>query len=111
MFALDAIPDVEDAEKLQYVYNAPGQSSDTARSRLRQDGSSGSAEVRRDDSAEPYILVSRGEDFADSNDVWSSRRHFRPCFLSVVEALDRLRRTCCISMDRRPEDCGWTEEE
>jgi hypothetical protein len=80
MFALDAIPDVEDAEKLQYVYNALGQSSDTATSRPRQDGWSGSAEVRREDLAEPYILVSRGDDFADSNDVWFFAKAFPTLF-------------------------------
>ncbi|PVH91459.1 hypothetical protein DM02DRAFT_663978, partial [Periconia macrospinosa] len=60
MFTLDANPDVEDAEKLQYAYNALG---DNGKGK-----SSASAEVRRGNMSEPYIAVSRGEDFADSDD-------------------------------------------
>ena len=63
MFALDTVPDVEDAEKLQYVYNALGQKSDSIANRQRQGGWSGSAEVQGGDSVEPYILLSRGDEW------------------------------------------------
>jgi hypothetical protein len=66
MFALDGRPDVADAEKLRYVRDALGR-----RDSCDETGGStlaGSAEVRRGYASEPYILVSRGEDFADSFD-------------------------------------------
>ncbi|KAL8367267.1 hypothetical protein RB599_010317, partial [Gaeumannomyces hyphopodioides] len=67
MFALDAQPDVADAEKLRYACDALGQSAFS-----EQTGGSayaGSAEVRHGHTSEPYILVSRGGDFADSFDA------------------------------------------
>jgi hypothetical protein len=68
MFALDARPDVADTEKLQYVCDALGQDSSSGRTV----GSSWSAQVQHHQhghgASEPYIVVSRGEDFADSSD-------------------------------------------
>jgi len=62
MFALDARPDISDAEKLQYACDA-----------LRQDrgnSSAGSAQVRYGHTtSEPYITVSWGEEFAHSSDT------------------------------------------
>ncbi|KAF2177813.1 hypothetical protein K469DRAFT_351650 [Zopfia rhizophila CBS 207.26] len=78
MFALDAHPDVEDAEKLQYVYNALGHNS--ASMGMGEGRSAASAEVRRGTTSEPYILVSRGEDFADSDDVWFYAKAFPTLF-------------------------------
>jgi len=68
MFALDAPPDIPDAEKLRYVYHALGQNTSSDQT----GGSSwvGSAPVRYGHAAsEPYIIVSRGEEFADSLDT------------------------------------------
>jgi hypothetical protein len=68
MFALDARPDVADTEKLQYVCDALGQDSSSGRTM----GSSWSAQVQHHQhghgASEPYIIVSRGEEFADSSD-------------------------------------------
>ncbi|KAJ4224602.1 hypothetical protein NW757_014334 [Fusarium falciforme] len=64
MFALDGGPDVADLEKLRYVRDALDR-----RDPCDEAGGStltGSAEVRQGYASEPYILVSRGEDFADS---------------------------------------------
>jgi len=67
MFALDARPDVADTEKLQYVCDALGQDSSSSRTM----GSSWSAQVRHHQhghgASEPFIVVSRGEEFADSS--------------------------------------------
>ena len=67
MFALDGRPDIADAEKLRYVYDALRH--DDARHEMRAGTWAGSAEVRHGDTREPYILVSRGEDFADPFDA------------------------------------------
>lgn len=70
MFALDARPDVADTEKLQYVCEALGQ--DRFSGRTMGSSWSGSAQVQHHQHAhgasEPYIVVSRGEEFADSSD-------------------------------------------
>ena len=70
MFALDARPDVADTEKLQYVCDALGQ--DRIRVSGRTVGSSWSAQVQHHQhghgASEPYIVVSRGGEFADSSD-------------------------------------------
>ncbi|KAG7408125.1 hypothetical protein Forpi1262_v018013 [Fusarium oxysporum f. sp. raphani] len=66
MFALDGGLNVADSEKLRYVRDAlDGQDPHD-----KAGGSvlTGSAEVRQGHTSEPYILVSRGEDFADSFD-------------------------------------------
>ncbi|RKK06850.1 hypothetical protein BFJ65_g18403 [Fusarium oxysporum f. sp. cepae] len=71
MFALDGGPDVAESEKLRYVRDALGRhdpSDEAGGSTL-----TGSAEVRQGYAFEPYIHVSRGEDFADS---------FEPRFLA-----------------------------
>jgi hypothetical protein len=67
MFALDGQPDVADADKLQYVCDALGQDASSA----ERHGNSwvGTAEVRRGEGLEPYVLMSRGDGFADSNEV------------------------------------------
>jgi Helitron helicase-like domain at N-terminus/Domain of unknown function (DUF6570) len=67
MFALDRGPDVADMEKLRYVCDALGQN--TFHNQIRGSMWTGSAEVRHGQASEPYILVSRGEEFADSFDV------------------------------------------
>lgn len=67
MFALDAHPNVKDAKKLQYVYNALEHNS--ASMGIGKDRSAASTEVRRGTTSEPYILVSQEDKFADSNNV------------------------------------------
>jgi hypothetical protein len=67
MFALDGRPDVTDAEKLRYVHDALGQD-DSSVGAHEQSGPR-SVEVRYRPGLEPYVLVSRGDDFADTRDV------------------------------------------
>jgi hypothetical protein len=67
MFALDAGPDIMDAEKLQYVCDALDQSA--SRDGMVDSTRNGSTALRRGFGTEPYIIVSRGNDFADSFDV------------------------------------------
>lgn len=67
MFSLDNQPDVADAEKLRYIHEALGQCGSLERG--TQSTWMGSAKVHRGEGFEPYILVSRGEDFADSIDA------------------------------------------
>ncbi|KAF5696631.1 ATP-dependent DNA helicase PIF1 [Fusarium mundagurra] len=64
MFALDGRPDVAESEKLRYVRDAVGRHD--SRDEAGDSMLTGSAEVRQGYASEPYILVSRGEDFADS---------------------------------------------
>ncbi|PVH91578.1 hypothetical protein DM02DRAFT_663850 [Periconia macrospinosa] len=66
MFALDAGPDVADAEKLRYACEALGE--DALGEHTQGSTRVGSAQVRSGNGPEPYILVSRGDDFADSLD-------------------------------------------
>ncbi|KAL9561046.1 hypothetical protein ACKAV7_014787 [Fusarium commune] len=73
MFALDAQPDVTDADRLQFAWEAVGEDAENeagraAGGRGRAGGWAGSASVRQGLSLEPYISVSRGDDFADSKD-------------------------------------------
>jgi hypothetical protein len=78
MFALDALPEVEDTEKLRYVYSALGRKPDTTGD--GQGGWAGSAAVRSTSSSEPYIAVSRGESLAESRDVWFFAKTFPTLF-------------------------------
>jgi hypothetical protein len=78
MFGLDTLPDVEDTQKLQYLYDALGH-------RFAPGGSAqgkwtGSAGVRTENTSEPYIAVSRGENFADSKDAWLFAKAFPTLF-------------------------------
>ncbi|KAL8284673.1 hypothetical protein RB600_009207, partial [Gaeumannomyces tritici] len=70
MFALDVGPDVADVEKLRYVCDALGRRAAGGNESI---GATwvGSSEGRRraGEVSEPYIGVSRGEDFADSLDA------------------------------------------
>jgi hypothetical protein len=67
MFALDTGPDVAEVEKLRSICNALGEP--TRSDPMQGIASTGSAEVRRGNLTEPYIHVSRGNDFADSFDT------------------------------------------
>jgi len=62
MFALDAGPDIADEEKLRYACDALGQDAAWGSTRAA------SAQVRRGCGSEPYVHVSRGDEFADSFD-------------------------------------------
>ncbi|KAJ2899375.1 hypothetical protein MKZ38_003082 [Zalerion maritima] len=67
MFGLDCRPDIADAEKLRYLCEAMGE--DALWNQTRGSTWAGSAEVRYGGVTEPYILVSRGDEFADSFDT------------------------------------------
>ncbi|KAH6874269.1 hypothetical protein B0T10DRAFT_552895 [Thelonectria olida] len=73
MFALDALPDVTDADRLQFAWEAVGEDGEQEAGQIlgqqrTTGGWAGSASVRQGLGMEPYISVSRGEDFADSSD-------------------------------------------
>ncbi|KAM5349348.1 hypothetical protein ACJ41O_005853 [Fusarium nematophilum] len=88
MFALDAYPEVSDAERLQFVWEAVGEEEvggeegrgaeeETSNGKGKSKRSwTGSASVRHRPGLEPYISVSRGEDFADSFDPWFFAKAF-----------------------------------
>jgi hypothetical protein len=78
MFSLDGEPDVADAEKLRYIHEALGRWGSPERS--TQSRWIGSAEVQCDEGLEPYILVARGEEFADSIDARFFARTFPTLF-------------------------------
>jgi len=79
MFALDRGPDIADMEKLQYVCDALGQ--DAFHDQMGGSMWKGSAEVRHGQASKPYILVSRGEEFADSFDARFFAKTFPTLFL------------------------------
>lgn len=83
MFALDGQPDVADAEKLQYIYDALGQDASSA----KRHGNSwvGTTEVQRREGLEPYVLMSRGDRFTNSNEV----RFFAKAFPTLFPVGDR----------------------
>jgi hypothetical protein len=80
MFALDALSDVENTEKLQYVYEALGPKTATVNSVRAHGQWAGSADVRSGGTSEPYIVMSRGEEFADSHDAWFFAKTFPTLF-------------------------------
>ncbi len=80
MFALDAVPDVQDAEKLQYVYDALGRNTSSVEGVHGEGRWAGSAHIRSGGMSEPYIVVSRGEEFADSHEAWFFAKAFPTLF-------------------------------
>ena len=79
MFGLDCQPDIADVEKLRYLVNSV---SDKVAGKATCGAAAwrGSAEVRHGRAAEPFIVVSRGEDFADSFDAWFLAKAFPTLF-------------------------------
>jgi hypothetical protein len=78
MFAVDGQPEVADAEKLRYVLDSLGQ--DTSSIGGHGKKSTGSAEVRDREGLEPYVLISHGDDFANSHDVQFFAKAFPTLF-------------------------------
>ena len=80
MFGLDVGPDVADVEKLRYVCDALGGRAAAGNESI---GATwvGSSEARRaGEGSEPYIGVTRGEDFADSLDAQFFAKTFPTLF-------------------------------
>ncbi|KNB18529.1 hypothetical protein FOXG_15932 [Fusarium oxysporum f. sp. lycopersici 4287] len=78
MFNLDGRPDIPDAEKLRYLVKSMGEVGPgeyTHGSTWKE-----SAKVRHWGAVEPYIVVSRGEVFADSFDTWFLAKIFPSLF-------------------------------
>jgi hypothetical protein len=67
MFGLDCRPDIADVEKLRYLCGAMGE--DALQNQTRGSMWAGSVDVRHGGATEPYIVVSRGNGFADSFDT------------------------------------------
>ncbi|KAM6514297.1 hypothetical protein FALCPG4_015448 [Fusarium falciforme] len=91
MFGLDCQPDIADVEKLRYVVDPIGGTvtgEETCGAAWR-----GSVEVRHGCEAEPYIVVSRGQDFADSFDTWFLANPFPTLF------------PLCRGVPRQAEEC------
>ncbi|KAM4061310.1 ATP-dependent DNA helicase PIF1 [Hirsutella rhossiliensis] len=82
MFALDGPPDVVDVEKLRFACDAIDEGADESRAGPRTwiGSSAAGARGRGDDSREPYIRVSRGDDFADSFETSFFARTFPTLF-------------------------------
>jgi hypothetical protein len=80
MFALDGLPDVQNVEKLQCLYDALGPKTGSAETVHGGDRGEGSTALRGGGMSEPYIVVSRGEEFADSNDAWFFAKTFPTLF-------------------------------
>ncbi|RSL79937.1 hypothetical protein CEP52_017458, partial [Fusarium oligoseptatum] len=80
MFGLDCQPDIADVEKLRYLVDSIGETvagQATCRARAAWGGA---GEGRHGRAAEPYIVVSRGQDFADSFDTWFLAKAFPTLF-------------------------------
>ncbi|KAJ6437553.1 G1/S regulator [Purpureocillium lavendulum] len=70
MFALDGPPDVADVDKLRFACNAVAEGADNGKRGPRTwVGSAAEGGRGQFDDMEPYIRVSRGDDFADSFDT------------------------------------------
>ncbi|KAL8303418.1 hypothetical protein RB600_007051 [Gaeumannomyces tritici] len=69
MFAFDVGPDVADVEKLRYVCEALGRPAAGGNESIGATWAGSSEGQRAGEASEPYIGVSRGEDFADSLDA------------------------------------------
>ncbi|KJZ69894.1 hypothetical protein HIM_10727 [Hirsutella minnesotensis 3608] len=82
MFALDGPPDVVDVEKLRFACDAIGEGADESRAGPRTwvGSSAAGARGRGDDGSEPYIRVSRGDEFADSFETSFFARTFPTLF-------------------------------
>ncbi|KJZ68887.1 hypothetical protein HIM_11720 [Hirsutella minnesotensis 3608] len=81
MFALDAPPDVEDIEKLRFACDAVGGGGEDSHEGPRTwVGSSAARDRGPGDFGEPYIRVSRGDDFADSFDTFFFAKTFPTLF-------------------------------
>ncbi|KAM9874537.1 hypothetical protein VDGL01_11367 [Verticillium dahliae] len=74
MFGLDCPPDIADVEKLRYFVDSMGET--VAAEEACGSAWRGSAEVRHRFSAEPYVLVPRGQGFVDSFDTWFFAKAF-----------------------------------
>ncbi|KAM4064127.1 PIF1 protein [Hirsutella rhossiliensis] len=82
MFGLDGPPDVADVEKLRFACDAVGAGADDGRAGPRTwvGSSVGGGRGRGDDGSEPYIRVSRGDEFADSFETSFFARTFPTLF-------------------------------
>lgn len=81
MFALDGPPDVADIEKLRFACDAVGDGGEDGRAGPRTwVGSSAEGFRGPGDPCEPYIRVSRGDDFADSFDTFFFAKTFPTLF-------------------------------
>jgi hypothetical protein len=74
MFDLDGRPDIADAAKLRYLFESMG--GVAAEDQACGNAWAASAQVRYGGAAEPYIAISRGQDFADPFDTWYLARAF-----------------------------------
>jgi hypothetical protein len=86
MFSLDGYPEVSDAERLQFFWEAAtgpqgrgGDARETMNGRKERVWTT-STSVQQGNGVEPYILVSRGEDFADSFDPFFFAKTFPTLF-------------------------------
>ncbi|KAM4056436.1 PIF1-like helicase [Hirsutella rhossiliensis] len=82
MFALDGPPGVVDVEKLRFACDAIGEGADESRAGPRTwvGCSAAGARGRGNDGCEPYIRVSRGDEFADSFETFFFARTFPTLF-------------------------------
>ncbi|KAM6513724.1 hypothetical protein FALCPG4_016094 [Fusarium falciforme] len=97
MFSLDCQPDIADVEKLRYLVDSIGETvagQATCRAAWR-----GSGEGRHGRAAEPYIVVSRGQDFADSFDTWFLAKAF-PTLFPLGRGGPRQAEECVIGAER-----------
>jgi hypothetical protein len=74
MFNLDGRPDIADVAKLQDLFESMGDVA--AEHQARGNSRAPSAQVRHGGTAEPFIAVSRGQEFADPLDTWYIARAF-----------------------------------
>ncbi|KAL8299186.1 hypothetical protein RB594_008452 [Gaeumannomyces avenae] len=97
MFSLDCRPDIADMEKLRYLLGSAGEGAHEEQTRGA--AWTGSAEVRRGRAAEPYIVVSRGQDFADSFDPWFLAKAF-PSLFPLGKGGPRQAEECVVGAER-----------
>ncbi|KAH8653042.1 hypothetical protein BGZ61DRAFT_541676 [Ilyonectria robusta] len=115
IFGLDCRPDIADMEKLQYLVDSIGGTvtgEETCGAAWR-----GSAEVRHGCAAKLYIVVSRGQDFADSFDAWFLAKAF-PTLFPLGKGGPRQAEECVVGAEweafrvkRKGQGVAWGEVE
>ncbi|KJZ68635.1 hypothetical protein HIM_11974 [Hirsutella minnesotensis 3608] len=109
MFALDGPPDIADVDKLRFACNAVAEGADDGnrgpRTRVASATERGRGQV---DGVEPYIRVTRGDDFADSFDTSFFAKTF-PTLLPFGSGGPRLAEEATLEPGRGTAGVGGAE--
>lgn len=113
MFALDGRPEITDAEKLRFTYEAMGRKARYNEEAGKEGKTAASATVQCLQGREPFIQVSHGDHFADKLDTWFFPKAFPTLFpwgsggpLLANEALSEIGGNSCSTDRAEPGAAG-----